>query len=48
MVVIDMNLMPPNVIGKKLVYELKVLPSYQRILDPKNTQTLKGGMSQKK
>ncbi len=35
MVDVDMNLTPPKVIGKKVVYKLKVLLSHQKILYPK-------------
>jgi hypothetical protein len=35
-------------LGEKLVYKLKVLLSYQRILDPKDAQTLEGRKNQKK
>jgi hypothetical protein len=34
-------------LGKKFVYDLKVLPCYQRIMDPRGTQTLEGGMTKK-
>jgi hypothetical protein len=30
-------------LGEKLVYELEVLLGYQRILDPRGSQTLEGG-----
>jgi len=33
---------------ERLVYGLKVLLGYQRILDPRGTQTLEGRMSKKK
>ncbi len=45
---VDMNPMLPKIIGGRLVYELKVLLGYQRILNPKGVQTLEGGRSQKK
>jgi hypothetical protein len=46
--VISMSLMPQKLLGKKHVYELKVLPSYERNLDPKGIQTLEGMNSQRK
>jgi len=30
-------------LGEKLVYELEVLLGYQRILDPRGSQTFEGG-----
>jgi len=48
MVVIDMRLMPLNVIREKFVYELKMFLGYQRILDLKSAQTLERKMCQKK
>ncbi len=48
MVDVDMNLTPPKVIGREIVYKLKILLGHQRILDPKGVQTLEGGKSQKK
>jgi hypothetical protein len=35
-------------LGEKLVYELKVLLGYQRILDAKGAQTLEGKRNKKK
>jgi hypothetical protein len=40
--------MPLKVIGKKVVYGVKVLLGYQNILDPRDTKTFKGRRSQKK
>jgi hypothetical protein len=49
MVAINMNSMPSKVIGKKACLMLEVLMGCQKILDPKDTQTLEeGGRSQKK
>jgi hypothetical protein len=49
MVHVDMSLMPPKVIGGRLVYELKVILGYQRILDPKGIQTfMEGGVKRNK
>jgi len=41
-VAINMSSMPPKDIGEKFVSGLKVLLGYQRILDPKGSQTLEG------
>jgi hypothetical protein len=42
MVAINMNPMPSNLLGRKLVYKLEVLLGYQKILDPKGAQTFEG------
>jgi hypothetical protein len=34
-------------LGEKFVCDLKVLPGYQRIMDPRGTQTLERRMTQK-
>jgi len=39
MMVVDMKLMPPKVIRKKLVYELEIFLGYQKILHSKGAQT---------
>jgi hypothetical protein len=35
-------------LGEKLVYELKIILGYQKILDPKGAQTLEGWKNKKK
>jgi len=47
MVVIDMNPMPPRVIGKKPYLQTRVFQGYQRTLDIRSVQTLEGKKSQK-
>jgi hypothetical protein len=48
MVDVNMNLTPLKVIGREVVYKLKVFLSYQRILNPKGIQTFEGRRSQRK
>jgi hypothetical protein len=48
MVAVGMNSMPPKVIGKEDYLKLDVLMGCQMILDPKGTQTFKGGGIKKK
>jgi hypothetical protein len=49
MVDVGMSSTPLKLLGGKLVYKLKVLLGYQRILDPKGVQTFNGrGIKKKK
>ncbi len=43
-----MDLTPPKVIGREVVYKLKVLLGHQKILYPKGVQTFEGGRGQRK
>jgi len=43
-----MKPMPPKLLGKRLVYGLKVLQNYQRTLDPRGIQTLERKKNQMK
>jgi hypothetical protein len=43
-----MNLTPPKVIAREVVYKLKVILGHQRILGPKGVQTLEGRKGLKK
>jgi hypothetical protein len=48
MVVVGMHPMPPKVIKKEACLHAKFHQGCQRILDPRGTQTFKGGMNQRK
>jgi hypothetical protein len=45
---VAINMSHWKLLGKRLVYELKVILGYQRILGPKNAQTHGGKRNQKK
>jgi hypothetical protein len=48
MVAINLSSMPSKVIGWKACLMLEILLGCQKILDPRDTQTLEGGKSKKK
>jgi hypothetical protein len=45
---VDMNPMPPRVIGKEAYLWAKVFQAYQKTLDPRSIQTFESERSQKK